>query len=198
MDRSRGVEAVRTAAQHHGVAALQAERAGVRGDIRAALVNDADDAERRRHPLNYETVGAVERREHPADRIGQRRDVLETSGHRLDARLVQRQPIEESRRQTLGLAFSEVARVRLEDFRPALAQDVRRRCQSPVLLLRRRDGERTGGGSRLGADDAHRSANFRIGFHLRGDGHERAPVSNLDYSSFGGKAIIRRRPDLQA
>ena len=53
VDRLRGVETVGAAAQHHRVAALQAKRAGVRGDVRPAFVDDADDAERRRHALDF-------------------------------------------------------------------------------------------------------------------------------------------------
>ncbi len=177
VDRRRRVETVRAAAQHDGVAALQAERAGVRGDVRAALVDDAHDAERRRDPLDDEAVGAVEGREHAADRIGQRRDVLEAAGDRLDPRLVQREAIEERRRQALRLAFGEVARVGGQDFRRAFAQNSRRRRQRPVLLRGRRIGEGARGRPRLGADGAHRGADFRFGLEsLNGGGHERAPV----------------------
>ena len=47
-DGQRGTEAVRAAAQDHGIAGLQAERAGIRRHVGAALEDDADDAERRR------------------------------------------------------------------------------------------------------------------------------------------------------
>ncbi len=159
MNRGRRVEAVGAAAQHHRVAALQAERAGVRGDVGPALVDDADDAERRRHPLDDEAVGAGEGREHPADRIGQRRDLLEPARHRLDPRLVQREPVEERRRQVLRLAVGEIARVGGENVDARSRKIARRRRQRPVLLLGRRVGERARGGARLRAPmRAHRGA----------------------------------------
>ena len=46
MQRAIGMAALRAAAQDHRVARLQAQRAGVRGHVGAALVDDADDAER--------------------------------------------------------------------------------------------------------------------------------------------------------
>ena len=52
VDRRRGMEAVGAAAQHRRVARLEAERAGVGGDVGPALVDDADDAERRRDALD--------------------------------------------------------------------------------------------------------------------------------------------------
>ena len=73
LDGGRRANTIRAAAQHHSVAALEAERAGVGGHIGPALVDHADDAERRRHALDHEAVGAGEGREHPPDRIGQGR-----------------------------------------------------------------------------------------------------------------------------
>ena len=171
------METVRAAAQDDGVSALQAERAGVRGDVRAALIDHADHAKRRRNPLDDQAVGAVEGREHAADRIGQRRDVLEAASDRLDPRRVQREAIEERRRQALRPAFGEIAPVGRQDLRRALAQNSRRRRQRPVLLRGRRIGEGASGRPRLGADRAHRGADFRFGLEsLHGGGHERAPV----------------------
>ena len=99
VDRRRGMEAVRAAAQHHRVAGLEAQRAGVGGDVGPALVDDADDAERRRDALDRQPVRPLERRQHPADRIGQGGDLLEPARHRLDALGVERQPVDERRRR---------------------------------------------------------------------------------------------------
>ena len=49
-------ESFRAAAQDHGIAGLEAERAGVGGDVRAALVDHADDAERHAHALDAHAV----------------------------------------------------------------------------------------------------------------------------------------------
>ena len=46
VDRARRAVAVGAAAQDHGVAGLERQRAGVGGDVRPALVDHADDAER--------------------------------------------------------------------------------------------------------------------------------------------------------
>ena len=47
----RGMMALRAAAQDRGVAGLEAQRAGVGGHVGAALVDDADHAERHAHAL---------------------------------------------------------------------------------------------------------------------------------------------------
>ena len=77
---------VGAAAQDHGIARLQAERAGIRGDVRAALEDHADDAERRADPLDAQAVRPVPCRDHRADRIGKRGDLLQRTRDRLDAR----------------------------------------------------------------------------------------------------------------
>ena len=180
VDRGGRVEAVRAAAQHHGVAAFQAERAGVRGDVRPALVDDADDAERRRHPLDDEAVRAGERREHPADRIGQRRDVLEPAGHRLDARLV-RAPAGRGKPASDPWPCLRRGRAR---WRRGFPTRARAGCAPPPSApgsfarparwrarARPRAPRRRWRASRRGLP--HRSP------ALRGDGHERAPVAIL-------------------
>ena len=77
VDRAGRAERVGAAAQDRGVAGLEAERAGVGGDVRAALVDDADDAERRAHALDVEAVRAVPGGDDRADRIGQGGDLLD-------------------------------------------------------------------------------------------------------------------------
>ena len=90
-------ETVRAAAQDRGIAGLETKRAGVGRDIGPALVDHADDAERRRDALDLEAVRAFEGRENAADRIGQSGDLLEPLGHRLDALGIERQPVESGR-----------------------------------------------------------------------------------------------------
>ncbi len=62
--------AFRAAAQDGGVAGLETQRAGIGGDVRAALVDDADDADGNALPLDAQTVGARPIGEDGADRIG--------------------------------------------------------------------------------------------------------------------------------
>ena len=98
IDRGRTEKAFAAAAQDHGVAGFDANGRGVRADIRARFVNHADDANRRRHTPDAQTV-----RPHPflgaaAQRIGQTGDVLQAAGHGVDARGIQRQPVAHGRR----------------------------------------------------------------------------------------------------
>ena len=69
MDGADRAEAVGAAAQDRGIAGLQAQRAGIGGDIGPALIDDADDAERHPDALDAHAVGAPPRRQHGADRI---------------------------------------------------------------------------------------------------------------------------------
>ena len=173
MDRGRRVKTVRSAAQHHSVAALEAERAGVGGDIRPALVDDADDAKRRRHPFDDEAVGAGERRQHPTDRIGQVRDLLEPARDRLDATGIESEPVDQGRAQVLRAGRPEIEPIGGENSGGALTQEPRRGVKRAVLFLRRRVGELARRGARLAPDVAHRGADVGFGlFDLNGGGHE--------------------------
>src|SRR4051795_10165569 len=56
--------------QDGGVAGLKAERPRVRRHVRTALEYDADDPQRRRHPLDHEAVRTLEGSQDPSDWIG--------------------------------------------------------------------------------------------------------------------------------
>ena len=71
--RPRRVKALGSAAQDRRVAGFERQPAGVCRDIRPALVNDADDAERHGDALDGEPVRPRPFGEDTADRIGQRR-----------------------------------------------------------------------------------------------------------------------------
>ena len=88
MDGARRAVAVGAAAQDHGVAGLQRQRAGVGGDVGPAFVDDADDAERHAHALDGHAVRARPGFGDLADRIGQLADDVEALGHRFDALVV--------------------------------------------------------------------------------------------------------------
>ena len=98
VDGARAVQAFRAAAQDHRVAGLQAEAGGVGADIRAALVDHADHADRRGDALDAQPVRPRPVGQHAAERIGQRGNVVEAVGHGLDARGGQHQPVAEGRR----------------------------------------------------------------------------------------------------
>ena len=93
----RGAEALRAAAQDRGVAGLEAERAGVGRHVRAALEDDADDAERRRDALDRQAVRPLQLGEHAADGIGQIGDALDRVGDR-------REPVSSSVRRSMKAA----------------------------------------------------------------------------------------------
>lgn len=61
----------------------------------AALVDHADDANRRGDTLDVEPVGAGPVGEHVAKRVGERNNVVEPSGHSFDAPAVEYQPVAE-------------------------------------------------------------------------------------------------------
>jgi hypothetical protein len=83
-DRGRA-GAVAPAAQDHGIARFQAQRAGIGCDIGPRFIDHADDADRYRHALDCQPVRALDPFEHAADRVGQSGDRFQARGHRLDA-----------------------------------------------------------------------------------------------------------------
>ena len=94
MDGKVGADRVGAAAQDHRVAGLKAQRAGIRRHVGPALVDHADDAERRAHALDMQPVRPVPGGDHRAYRIVQRRHRLDAGGNRLDALLCQRAAVE--------------------------------------------------------------------------------------------------------
>ena len=104
MDERRGMKRIRSAAQDHGIASLQAQRACVRRHIGAALVDDADHAQRGRDALNLQAIGAFESRQNAPDRIGQSGNVLDTARHGVNPFGVEHQPVE------IGLAGAGLLR----------------------------------------------------------------------------------------
>jgi hypothetical protein len=97
MDRRRGVEAFRTAAQDHRIASLEAERARIRRDVGTAFVDHPDHAERRAHPFDVQPRGPVPFRHDLAHRVGKFRHRPKPVHHAQDAALVQHQPVEHRR-----------------------------------------------------------------------------------------------------
>jgi len=127
------VQRLLAAAQHAGVAGLQADCRGVGGDVRARLVDDADDAERHRDLLHLEPAVERRAREHAADGVGEAHHVAHALGHRPDARIGERQPVDHRRREPRLAARLDVQGVRREDRRRMLDQRVRDRRERAVL-----------------------------------------------------------------
>jgi hypothetical protein len=118
--------ALGAAAQDRGVAGLEAERGGVGGDVRPALVDDADDAERHRARARSSCRSARPALGDRADRIGSAAHHLDAVRHGGDALVVEREPVEEGRGRARGLGAARSsalaarisglrARIRLRD-----------------------------------------------------------------------------------
>ena len=106
---------LRTAAQDHGIAGLQRERARLDGHAGAGLVDHRHDADRYTDARDLEAVGADAPRDHVADRIGQRGDRANALGERRDAPLVEHEAIEHGAGRTLGASRLEVGLVGRND-----------------------------------------------------------------------------------
>ena len=85
---------VTSAAQDHRIARLQTQCAGICSDVRAAFVDNADDAERCAHTFDVKSVGSVPFGDDFTDRILEVRDGMDAVGDGTDACGVELQPVE--------------------------------------------------------------------------------------------------------
>ena len=83
-----GVFGRAAAAQHDGVARLQAEPGGVDGHVGARLVDDGDHAERHAHARELDAVGQPAPVFDLADRVGQRGQLADARGSLFEPVLV--------------------------------------------------------------------------------------------------------------
>ena len=180
MDRGGRAKTVGAAAQDNRIAALETKRASVGGDVRAALVDHADHAERRRHAFDDEAIGPGVGREHPPDRIGQGGDLFEPARDRLDPSLIEREPVDQRRAQVLGPSIRAVELIGGKNLVRAFAQNSRAGQERTILLLRRRVGDLPRGDARLRPDLAHCSANLGLRLEDLNDRH-RIPNAPLGY-----------------
>ena len=163
MDRARRAMRIRAAAQDRGVAGLQAQRAGIGGDIRAAFVDDADDANRRAHALDGHAVRPLPFVEHVADRIVQLGDDFEAFGHRRDALPVERQAVEEGAGDAGGLGFGDVVLVGGQDFARGARGSPSPSRAAPCPSARRRQRQHMRGLARALADVLHQAGYAEAG-----------------------------------
>ena len=145
VDGAGGAEAVRAAAQDHGIAGLEAQRAGIGGDVRPALVDHADDAERHAHALDAHAVRPRPGRHDGADRIGELAHHVEAVRHGLDPRRVERQPVEEGRGRAGALASARSSAIGGEDCRLRAADGLGHGGERAVLLGGRRQRQHARG-----------------------------------------------------
>ena len=95
-DGGAGLGRQGTAAQHAGVARLQADARSIGSDVGASLVDDGHHAERDRHARQLDAAIERARIEHAAERVGKRHQVLERVGHGHDTPFVEHQAIEQA------------------------------------------------------------------------------------------------------
>ena len=134
----------------------------VRGDVRAAFIDHADDAERRRHALEPQPVRLRPFRQNPADRIGQGRDRFDARGHALDPRRIEdqavdirlRRPGSARARHILGIGGQNPGRIP--------AQRLGHRNQRAVLRGAVGQGQDACGGARTAAHLREQDGNIPL------------------------------------
>ena len=138
----------RTAAQQHRIARFQCEAERVDGDVRPALVDDADHAER--HPLlaQPQSIGQGPPAQHLADRVGQARDLSQTGRDAVDAMWVERQPVEQRFGSAGGPCRVQILGVGGQDHVHMRKQRIRRGVQRAVLVGGGQRGQHAGRGTR--------------------------------------------------
>ncbi len=162
---------VGTAAQDRGVACLETQRARVGGNVGAAFINHADDAERRAHALDRHAVRALPAFQHHADRIGDAADHVEAVGHRENAVVVEFKPVEERAADAGLFGLGDILAIGGQNFGLGDANRVRLRLQRGVLLRLGGLCQLACGRARGMADLAHQGVEIvgrRDGFQRRG------------------------------
>ena len=81
-------------AEHADVAAFEAERGRVRGDVRAALVDNGDEAQRHLLFIDFEPVRARDFIQNPSRVVGKGGRVPDPGGHGFDASGAETEPVE--------------------------------------------------------------------------------------------------------
>ena len=198
MDGAARAQAVRAAAQDRGIAGLQAERAGVRGHVRPALIDDADDAERHAHALDGHAV-------RPRPGCGDGADRVLERAHHLDAAAIastrlassvsrsRKAPVMPAARAS-AISSALAARMRADCARTAAAMAVER----AVLLRRRGERQHAGGGARRLADFGHERGDIACPFNTfqrrahRGKARQNPSLGVVPTTSDGSPARCAR------
>ena len=161
-------ERIRAAAQDHRIAGLEAERAGVGRDVRPALVDDADDAERRAHALDMQAVRPVPCGDHLADRVRAarrwraRRRPCRGCGP-ASASAGPSRPATSPASSPFAMSIALASRIACSLRRIASAMA----ASAAFLLLGARDGQRARGGAGLAADRGHQRCGILAGLFMR-------------------------------
>ena len=154
-----GAQAFRAAAQNDGVAGLQAQGGGVGGDVGAAFIDHADDAQRHPHAGDAQTVGAIPCGQFGADRVGQSGHLTQPLGHGGDALVGQAQTVDQGRGQAVGLGLRDVLGVGGLDGVDLGHQGVGGGGQDRILGGRGRGRQHARGGAGASAHGLHQGGN---------------------------------------
>ena len=162
MDRGIGMMRLGAAAQDRSIAGLEAQRAGIGGDVRTALVDDAHDAQRDAHPFDGHSIWPRPTLGDGTDRIGERAHHIETICYARDPPGVECQPVEERGRCAAGFGLGEILRVGGKDGARVGANGSCHRCQRSVFLVPRCEREHPRGRPRLPPEFGHDGVDRRF------------------------------------
>ena len=166
-DGARRLQAFRTATQDGGVGCAEAERACVSCHVRAAFIDDADHADRSANAADLEAVGAGPCRHDVADGIGERGDILDALGHRLNARGCEFETVEHGAADAFGVGSGHVFLVGGQQGGRGGADAGGHRLERGGAFFRAGLGDRGGCIARGGAHGHHDAGEARV---VRGEG----------------------------
>ena len=127
-------QALRPAAQDHGVARFEAKSPGVGRNVGPALINDANDTERHAYTLNVQAVRPIPLRRDRSHRVGERDDFFNAACDGFDTLRIESQPIQQGSAQLGNARRGHVSGIGFEDF--ASTGPNRRGGTSQRLILR--------------------------------------------------------------
>ena len=166
-DGTVGMDRLTATAEDGGIAGLETQRGGIRGDVGPAFVNDADGADGHAHLLDLDAVGACPLVHHLADGIRQCGHLLDAGCHRLDAGIIEPQAVQHGCGKPFFPARLEILLIRLKQGGGLAADRDRHRAQDLVFLRGGKLGQPIGGGTGLAA---HLMDGFVDGFRCRRHG----------------------------
>src|SRR5262249_16425907 len=141
------------------IAGLQAKHSGVSGYVRPAFIDDSDNAKRNANAFDTHAIGARPRFHNRANRVLEGPHNVDTGRNCLDARRIQREPIEKCSRGAGGTWLGNVLGIGGQN-RGSLCPDRRSHEEkSTILLLGSGECEHAGGRTRTPANLAHHRDN---------------------------------------
>ena len=159
-DGAACAQAVGAAAQDRRVAGFQGERAGVCRYVRAAFIDDADDAERHAHALDGHAVRPRPGFSDSSDRVLERRNRIDCRGDRLDALGIECEPVEKSAGHAGGARLGDILGIGGEDARRLSPHRLCHGRERPIFLSCWGERQSAGSGSRRLTDFTHESGDF--------------------------------------